>query len=367
MKSIKTTEKYGMTQVLVQSVKDEILNEHEILTVNKFNKNLIKIEDVIRKKKFCTIVYNISNFVPLNRFIRTPLNKKSFGELLINLIDSLNFLKENYINLDFVLMDTQYVMVNPYDKNIYFMYVPLQGFKSEYTTKDLFKNLLFGAVFDSNENKSFIEDYKRILNDSMEYSLFDLTSYANDLIGIDVKVNVTTCPSCGFKFYEDIAYCTECGAKIANLTSSSGTIIIDPSLLVDTEVSINGGSNRNEDKESFVKTITPKREGTTILINEKEKEPFIINIFTREKIKIDSEVFRIGRLSSNNLSFVTNTAVSKQHAVIIKRRNRFYVSDLGSLNGTYVDGNIIDKNQEIEIYDETKLTFANEEFIFRFI
>jgi pSer/pThr/pTyr-binding forkhead associated (FHA) protein len=49
---------------------------------------------------------------------------------------------------------------------------------------------------------------------------------------------------------------------------------------------------------------------------------------------------RIGRAPSNEI-FLDDVTVSRQHANIIKNGNSFLVKDLGSLNGTYLNGEIV--------------------------
>ena len=63
--------------------------------------------------------------------------------------------------------------------------------------------------------------------------------------------------------------------------------------------------------------------------------------------------------------FVTNNnAVSRGHADIITRGNRYFVRDLNSKNKTYINGQAIPPQCECELLDGSRLTLGNEEFIF---
>lgn len=63
--------------------------------------------------------------------------------------------------------------------------------------------------------------------------------------------------------------------------------------------------------------------------------------------------------------FVTNNnTVSRSHADIITRGQRYYVIDLNTTNYTYINGKIIPPNSETEIFDGNILKLANEEFEF---
>jgi len=55
----------------------------------------------------------------------------------------------------------------------------------------------------------------------------------------------------------------------------------------------------------------------------------------------------IGRDAGNNL-ILNDSGASRQHARIERRENKFYLTDLGSANGTYLNGNRITSTVEIE-------------------
>jgi len=59
-----------------------------------------------------------------------------------------------------------------------------------------------------------------------------------------------------------------------------------------------------------------------------------------------------------------NNAVGKVHAEIISRDGRYFVKDLNSKNGTFVNGVRIAANTEYEIKNNDKITFANSEYVF---
>ena len=67
----------------------------------------------------------------------------------------------------------------------------------------------------------------------------------------------------------------------------------------------------------------------------------------------------------NLIDFVSNNiAVSRSHADIITRGQRYYVIDLNSKNKTYINGQPLPIQQECEIFNGNQLRLANEEFVF---
>ena len=61
-----------------------------------------------------------------------------------------------------------------------------------------------------------------------------------------------------------------------------------------------------------------------------------------KEIKIDQDEIIIGRDSENEVQ-IDNVAVSREHAKIIKDSNSYYIQDLNSTNGTFVNGKKINK------------------------
>jgi pSer/pThr/pTyr-binding forkhead associated (FHA) protein len=68
---------------------------------------------------------------------------------------------------------------------------------------------------------------------------------------------------------------------------------------------------------------------------------------------VDKEM-RIGRLPANDI-VVPDPQVSSRHAVIQNQRGRFVLFDLGSTNGTFVNGRKITQPCELQPGDEIRL------------
>lgn len=93
--------------------------------------------------------------------------------------------------------------------------------------------------------------------------------------------------------------------------------------------------------------------------------PYLIRRSTNEQISVSKPVFRIGKERSYVDCFISNNgAISRSHADIIKRGNRFFVCDRNSTNKTYRNGYMLTPEEEVEIFDGDILQLANEEFEF---
>ena len=67
----------------------------------------------------------------------------------------------------------------------------------------------------------------------------------------------------------------------------------------------------------------------------------------RSRFLINQEKTTLGRSSDNDI-FLDDVTVSRKHAEILKEGKIYHVRDCGSLNGTYVDGNVVESAELID-------------------
>ncbi|MDO5017808.1 MAG: FHA domain-containing protein [Lagierella massiliensis] len=108
---------------------------------------------------------------------------------------------------------------------------------------------------------------------------------------------------------------------------------------------IKGISSLNTPTDSYLK-----------LINRKERLPFKI----QEHYFIKNST-TIGRSDSNKI-VLKDRFISKNHARIFKQKGLFYLEDLGSANGSYVNGQRVDKI--VQLRDKDLVDFGQVEFLF---
>lgn len=93
--------------------------------------------------------------------------------------------------------------------------------------------------------------------------------------------------------------------------------------------------------------------------------PYLIRSKNSEKIMLDKPSFRIGKERSFVDYFIgDNTAISRCHANIIERDGERYIIDTNSTNHTFVNGMMINSNEEVKLSDGDKVRLANEDFEF---
>jgi hypothetical protein len=112
--------------------------------------------------------------------------------------------------------------------------------------------------------------------------------------------------------------------------------------------------------------ISPRDYETMVLLDEMDHWPYLLGIGenNNEMICIDKSSFIIGRLKAQSDYISRNSAVGKLHAEISTREDAYYIKDLNSRNGTYVNGERIASNVEYSIQNNDRISFANSEYKF---
>ena len=83
-----------------------------------------------------------------------------------------------------------------------------------------------------------------------------------------------------------------------------------------------------------------------------------------EEILITKSEFVLGRLSERVDYVMRDNAIGKMHAEIISRDGEYFVRDLNSRNGTFINGQKIISNNDYKICPNDLISFANSNYVF---
>ena len=131
------------------------------------------------------------------------------------------------------------------------------------------------------------------------------------------------CPQCGFANAEGANYCQKCGAFLAEAASSGDTT--EAYQLDET------GELRPVDLQQVT------GEGATLAIRSGGGR-------SGEVFSVAGDQMTIGRSPEAEV-FLDDVTVSRNHALLVRRRDGLYIDDLGSLNGTYVNRRRIESHR----------------------
>jgi pSer/pThr/pTyr-binding forkhead associated (FHA) protein len=121
-----------------------------------------------------------------------------------------------------------------------------------------------------------------------------------------------TCPECGAELEPGATMCRACGAQAA------GTAAMPPVAAK---------------SETFAAEASPAAEPSLVVVKGPD---------TGERFVLDRREVMIGRDPDATI-FLNDITVSRRHALVVVEESGVTVEDLGSLNGTYVNGETVEK------------------------
>ncbi len=150
------------------------------------------------------------------------------------------------------------------------------------------------------------------------------------------------CPECAFVNTEGANYCQKCGAYLAPPTSTG-----------DGEPQTATYRVGETGELIPVDLDTVAAQGAALVIRAGGGR-------VGESFPLEADRHSIGRRPDSDV-FLDDVTVSRDHALVVRRGDAWYLDDLGSLNGTYVNRKRID-SQRLDDGDELqvgkyKLTF----------
>jgi pSer/pThr/pTyr-binding forkhead associated (FHA) protein len=134
------------------------------------------------------------------------------------------------------------------------------------------------------------------------------------------------CPECGFANPEGANYCQKCGAYLG------------------------GPKEGGDEPTTMTYRVDETGEMQPVDIDEVVEESGAALVIRSgggragESFSIAEERVSIGRSPDAGV-FLDDVTVSRNHALLVKRRDGLYIDDLGSLNGTYVNRRRIESHR----------------------
>lgn len=103
----------------------------------------------------------------------------------------------------------------------------------------------------------------------------------------------------------------------------------------------------------------------TVLLDNNSAYLVIQNGDLSEKIYLTKDINKLGRLASEVDNLIQGRAVGKVHAQILVNENEYFIEDLNSKNGTFINGNRLKIGEKIKLSDGDKVSLANVHLIFK--
>ena len=324
------------------------------------------LKPVVFKKNY--IEYTGSIGISLVKRLKKPISKYEFFFIMEQIVVAAKRLSNSNLHANRMIFDARGVFVNEVTKELQFLYVPFNVGSDNPDILTFMKSIIYLMKPVECQDDDYISRFMYFISSLNSYDMNKIERYIeredNRIVKIlkphAIQIHSEDNVGKGGDFAAlreddktDLIH--EDSTHLLNESDHSETNSDSPTVLLP------------EDDTSLLKTDD---DNTELLFGEDDTEllhyPSIERISTGEVIKICKTVFRLGKESGCADYVVTdNTTVSGSHADIITRNQKFFVIDLNSKNGTYINNRVLPAQYEMEIFDGDRLKLSNEEFVFR--
>ena len=173
------------------------------------------------------------------------------------------------------------------------------------------------------------------------------------------------CTNCGHKNPDDARFCSQCGTRLAGAADDAPTTtnpVVPGELTGETTATIQlGGAGDPSKTETGDRALNPVDaaavdalpSGHALLVVQRGPG-------SGSRFLLDEDVVRAGRHPDSEI-FLDDVTVSRQHAEFHRQGDTFTVSDVGSLNGTYVNRDRIDT---VQLTDSDEVQIGKYRLVF---
>ena len=115
---------------------------------------------------------------------------------------------------------------------------------------------------------------------------------------------------------------------------------------------------------------TRKRQQGKQRLRRKTKDRFpanaiLVRLLDNSSVALEAPRFTMGSSQGADYTITGNRKVSRAHAVISRDKEKYFLEDLGSTNGTSVNGKKLRVGERMQLADGDSIMLANEKFEFR--
>lgn len=322
-----------------------------------------------------TLVFDCKGLISLADYLRmNQMNKKMFTHILLSVVGAIKSCEANYFSLRLLTLSLQYTMIDPGTWHVYFLYIPVQPFEAPGSLKEILNEIIQYSVFDTSEDTDYIQDYICMINSGVIVPWQTVEEYANGLVAQlrkESPENERYCYHCNTRLEEDELVCPGCGIIFKStlfpgeetikrymvmekgpLPLSYNQYLMSLASSKETEDDLSAGM----DETGIICVFKPAgaQADTACLVSAKSK--------IRSVIK--KTPFVVGKLQWETDLCLPEKTVSRKHASFHCENGEYFVSDLGSTNGTFLNGKRLESLKKYKLSHDDIVRFAHEEFIF---
>ncbi len=270
------------------------------------------------------LTYEAPGSIPLDKFLKEArLEEMVFWKIIAQMLDvELAAQSRGLYPVHFV-MSADMIFIEENTLKMHFIYLPVTGAKD--VTDNLFA-LIHDIIYEQlKKNGGMGPDY--------------LIDFQNYLQQGDYRLEHV-------RQYVQRASCGDAPAGMGSRTAQAVS-----------------GAGEEEEPEQYTVMLGSGRSADGGRIAEK-KCICLTRLRTKDRAGFSGDVVKMGRSSQNTYCIVGNTSIGRNHAAIVRRGDVCYLKDMGSVNGTSVNGRRLMENQACKLQSGDRIQLADEEFVF---
>ena len=264
-------------------------------------------------------------------------------------VDTVQKLNANSLIINNVIFDIKNVFINEITKELQFIYLPLENVQKETDIIGFMEQIIYASKPQQENDMEYVSRYVYFVKSLTKFDANKIEKYIqNEDRSVVNTIKRRNVGQSGYITDKPADYYNHYSNKEDEATG----------LLEDEATGL---------LEDEATGLLVEDEATGLLMEEQQTVHYasLYRLLTNEVISINKPVFRIGKERSYSDYFVANNdKVSRSHADIITRRGRYFIVDLNSKNGTYINVPV-PVQQEVEIHFGDRIRLANDEFEFR--
>ena len=316
--------------------------------------------------------------ISLYERLKKPITGRDFLLVIEQIVVTVQKIQSNRLPLNKVILDLHYVFINDITKEIQFLYVPASKVDNTTDVFEFVESILYSAIPVTAKDVDLVSRFTYFLKAQNGFKPDVVERFiAKEDRSVVNTIKKQNAGQSGFMtskqkhYYEhydahgDSKDSTDLLDEADEATGILGEEDDEATGILDDDDEATGLLEQ-DDEDGTALLGQDDEDGTALLDDSRSVHyPTLFRVLTEETISINKPVFRLGKERSYVDYFVTsNNAVSRSHADIITRGNKYFVIDLNSKNHTYINDQILAVQCETEIRDGDRLKLGNEEFIF---
>lgn len=297
--------------------------------------------------------------ISLSERMKNPICKREFLSIIEQFVVALQKIRSNHLILSNLLLDIQHIYINEITKELQFVYLPLAVCNANMNAFTCMESIMYSANPQPEYDMQYVSRFIYFFMAQQKFDIDAIERYIeNEDRSVTNSIKKQNAGQSGFMtnkkqdYYEHYERKETPGSDATALLMEEEDLSEETGLLNDEATGLMFGDET---------TVLYQEEVESIPV----RYPTISRTSTQESVTINKPVFRIGKEKSYVDYFVmNNNAVSRSHADIITRGTQFYIIDLNSKNHTFINGQQIPPQLEVELRDGDNVRLANEEFVF---